>query len=44
MNVNNTDVVFDYNLGPPSAGLDPRITIRPEMGKVLIADDMVIKN
>ena len=37
--VHEPDEVFDYNLGPPPASLDPRITFRPEMGEVLIADD-----
>ena len=34
--VHEPDEVFDYILGPPPAGLDPRIAIRPDMGEVLI--------
>ena len=34
--VHEPDEVFDYILGPPPAGLEPRITIRPDMGEVLI--------
>ena len=37
--VDEPDEVFDYILTPPPAGLDPRITIRPDMGEIFIIDD-----
>ena len=37
--VDEPDEVFVYSLGPPPAGLDPRITIRPDMGEVFIFDN-----
>ena len=37
--VDEPDEVFDYILAPPPTGLDPRITIRPDMGEVFIIDD-----
>ena len=37
--VNEPDEVFDYSLVPAPIGLDPRITIRPDMGAVLITDN-----
>ena len=37
--VDEPDNVFDYILAPPPASLDPRITIRSDMGEVFIIDD-----
>ena len=34
--VDEPDEVFDYILAPPPAGLDPRITIIPDMGEIVI--------
>ena len=34
--VDEPDEVFDYSLEPAPTGLDPRITIRPDMGEVFI--------
>ena len=37
--VDEPDEVFDYILGPLPAGLDSRITIRPDMGEIVITDN-----
>ena len=37
--VDEPNEVFAYILGPPPAGLDPRIKIRPDMGEVFINDN-----
>ena len=37
--VDEPDEVFDYIIGLQPAGLDPRITIRPDMGEIFIIDD-----
>ena len=37
--VDEPDEVFDYIIGPPPAGLDLRITIRPDMGEIFIIDE-----
>ena len=37
--VDEPDEIFDYILGPLPAGLDPRITIRPDIGEVFIIND-----
>ena len=37
--VDGPDEVFDYSLEPTTSGLDPRITVRPDEGEVVIADN-----
>ena len=37
--VDEPDEIFDYSLEPTGSGLDPRITITPDTGEVVISDN-----